>query len=61
VVPQAYPQGSYAIRRLGGGTITQISDLGDLRWLLRLGGERRGQDPGSQRAKERPALHHSIT
>jgi len=35
VVPQAYPQRIYPVRRLGGGTNTQISDLVDLRWLLR--------------------------
>jgi hypothetical protein len=32
----------------------------DLVWLLRVGGERRGEEAASQGGEERTSVHHSI-
>ena len=39
----------------------QVADSSDLGRLLRLGGERRGEEAASQSRQERAPVHHSIT
>src|SRR6266849_1651653 len=60
VVLQAHPQCGYPVRRLGAGTITQISDLVDLRWLLRPNSEGRGEEATSEGGEERTSVHKEL-
>src|SRR6266699_3684885 len=46
----------------GQGIACAHHDNGDRRrWLLRPGGERRGEETARHRREKRPSLHHSIT
>jgi hypothetical protein len=55
-LPERVEQG----RPIGTGRQTKKTYLRHLSRLLRLGGERRGEEAGGQ-GEERPPVHHSIT
>src|SRR5262245_23583100 len=59
-ITQAVFKGFHEVRRLLARRAHQIPDPRNTPRLLRLGGERRGEQRGST-SKERPAVHHSIT
>jgi hypothetical protein len=64
VVPQvteALQEGVEVSRVVCGGQHPEEADSVDLPCLLRLGGERRGEETARQGADEGPPVHHSIT
>jgi hypothetical protein len=56
---QSLEEGLYHVGT-SGQVVRQQAYSSDLACLLRLGGERRGEERGST-SKEGPAVHHSIT
>ena len=61
-LPQAEPEGlpQMPVRRVR-SLVRQDTDAVHLPRLLRLGGERRGEEAGQSGSEECPPVHHSIT
>ena len=61
MLAQACSQRTHTIRRLGRGTVVQISDLTNLRRLLSIGNERSNENTPAHDGHERSTVHHSMT